>query len=36
MEGCEVVVGTGGTGSEVGGVGEAVEERARQTALYAS
>lgn len=36
MDGSEDVVGDGAMGSEVGEVDEAVEERARQTAVYAS
>lgn len=36
VEGCEDASGAGVMGSEVGEVCEAVEERARQTALYAS
>lgn len=36
VEGSKDVVGAGGMGGEVGEVDEAVEERARQTAVYAS
>lgn len=36
VEGSEDVAGAGGVGSEVGEAGEATEESATQTALYAS
>lgn len=36
VEGSEDVAGAGDVGSKVGEAGDAAEERARQTALYAS